>query len=164
MPPIVNAQGIGKAFGAAPLFQGVSFTIEERDRSGLIGPNGSGKSTLLRILAGRIDPDGGDVARRKLTRLSYVAQESTFEAGLSIRAVLLRALAQSAVPENEREGMLAETLGRAGFDAFDAGTLAAPRLHPYAHSDAKVYSLAFSRLVVRHYRARHDDSCRCSWR
>jgi len=47
-----------------PLFQNVSFTISEGDRVGLIGPNGSGKSTLLKILAGEVDPDSGDVARR----------------------------------------------------------------------------------------------------
>lgn len=119
MPPIVNAQGIGKSFGAAPLFRDVSFTISERDHIGLIGPNGSGKSTLLQILAGRIAPDQGEVARRKLTRLSYVAQESRFEPADTVRSVLARALERTAAPENEREGRLVETLGRAGFDDFE---------------------------------------------
>ena len=62
MPPIINAQGISKKYGVAPLFENISFTVSERDRIGLIGPNGSGKSTLLQILEGRIKPDGGDVA------------------------------------------------------------------------------------------------------
>ncbi|MGC1370907.1 MAG: ATP-binding cassette domain-containing protein, partial [Candidatus Sulfotelmatobacter sp.] len=44
MPPIINAQGISKSFGAKPLFEDVSFTVSEGDRIGLIGPNGSGKS------------------------------------------------------------------------------------------------------------------------
>jgi ATP-binding cassette subfamily F protein uup len=115
----VNAQGVGKSFGAAPLFRDVSFTISERDHIGLIGPNGSGKSTLLQILAGRIAPDQGEVARRKLTRLSYVAQESRFEPADTVRSVLTRALERTAAPENEREGRLVETLGRAGFDDFE---------------------------------------------
>jgi ABC transport system ATP-binding/permease protein len=72
LPPIINAQGISKAFGSSPLFEGVSFTVAEGQRIGLIGPNGSGKSTLLRILAGHIDPDGGEVAARKRIRLCYV--------------------------------------------------------------------------------------------
>jgi ABC transport system ATP-binding/permease protein len=119
LPPIVNAQGVGKSFGASPLFQDVSFSISERDHIGLIGPNGSGKSTLLQILAGRIAPDDGEVTRRKLTRLSYVAQESRFEPGDTVRSVVARALEQIAAPENEREGRLLETLGRAGFEDFD---------------------------------------------
>ena len=125
MPPIVNAQSVGKSFGASPLFQDVSFSISERDHIGLIGPNGSGKSTLLQILAGRIAPDEGEVTRRKLTRLSYVAQESRFEPGDTVRSVLARTLERIAAPEQEREGRLLETLGRAGFDDFDqqAGSL-----------------------------------------
>ncbi len=43
LPPILNAQGLSKRFGADPLFEGISFIIQERDRIGLIGPNGSGK-------------------------------------------------------------------------------------------------------------------------
>ena len=78
LPPILNAQGLSKRFGAVPLFEGISFVIGERDRIGLIGPNGSGKSTLLRVLAGLMSPDSGEVALRKRTRLSYVEQESQF--------------------------------------------------------------------------------------
>jgi ABC transport system ATP-binding/permease protein len=73
LPPILNAQGISKAFGAKPLFQNVSFTVSEGDRIALIGPNGSGKSTLLRILAGTEVPDDGTLAVRKRLQLSYVA-------------------------------------------------------------------------------------------
>ena len=86
----------------------------------MIGPNGSGKSTLLQILAGRIAPDEGEVAVRKLTRMSYVAQESEFAAGDTVMSVIMRALERAAVPESERAGRAAETLGRAGFEDFHA--------------------------------------------
>ena len=119
MPPIINAQKIGKAYGASPLFEDISFTISEGDRIGLIGPNGSGKSTLLGILYGRIEPDSGEVAVRKHTRLSYVIQESQFAPGETVRSVIAKALERSAVPEAERAGRLFETLGRAGFEDFD---------------------------------------------
>ena len=65
MPPIINAQAIGKTYGASPLFEDISFTVSEGDRIGLIGPNGSGKSTLLGILSGSIEPDSGVVAVRQ---------------------------------------------------------------------------------------------------
>jgi len=120
LPPILNVQGISKAFGANPLFQNVSFTVSEGDRIGLIGPNGSGKSTLLRILAGTEVPDSGNVAVRKRLRLSYVAQDSKFRSGESVRSVVERALQNSSAPESERGAYFAETLGRAGFEDLEA--------------------------------------------
>jgi ABC transport system ATP-binding/permease protein len=119
LPPIINAQGLSMAFGAAPLFQNVSFTVSEGDRIGLIGPNGSGKSTLLGILAGQIIAASGDVAVRKRAKLSYVVQESRYAPGLSIRTVITEALQRAAVPQTEREARLAETLGRTGFGHFE---------------------------------------------
>jgi ATP-binding cassette subfamily F protein uup len=120
LPPIINAQGISKAFGASPLFQGVSFTVSEGDRIGLIGPNGSGKSTLLRILAGTMDPDSGEVSKRKRARLGYVEQESKFDSGHTVRFVIERALENASVPATERGTRFAETLGRAGFEDLEA--------------------------------------------
>jgi ABC transport system ATP-binding/permease protein len=118
--PLLNAQGIGKSYGADPLFENVSLNIGERDRLGLIGPNGSGKSTLLEILAGRRQPDSGQVALRKGTKLQYVSQESQFEAGETIRSVIRKALDGANVSDTERGALEGETLGRAGFDDFDA--------------------------------------------
>jgi ATP-binding cassette subfamily F protein uup len=114
----LNAQSLAKSFGATTLFRGISFTVNEGDRIGLIGPNGSGKSTLLKILAGEIDPDAGEVASRKRARLSYVTQESQFAPGYSVRDVMLKALKRSGVPDSEWEGRLRDTLGRAGFEEF----------------------------------------------
>jgi ATP-binding cassette subfamily F protein uup len=119
LPPIINAQGISKSFGANPLFQNVSFTVSERDRIGLIGPNGSGKSTLLRILGGEVNPDSGEIAVRKRTRLSYVEQDSGFQPGDTVRSVAQNAMERAEVPESERGTGFAETLGRAGFEDLD---------------------------------------------
>jgi len=119
VPPILNAQGISKTYGATPLFRNIAFTIAEGDRIGLIGPNGSGKSTLLQILSGAVEPDSGEVALRKRARLSHVQQESQFAAALSVRAVIEAALERSAVPAEERQARFAETLGRAGFEDLE---------------------------------------------
>src|ERR1700728_2237295 len=120
LAPIINAQGITKAFGADPLFQDVSFTVSEGDRIGLIGPNGSGKSTLLRILAGTISPDSGELAVRKRLRFSFVEQDSQFESGETVRSVIQDAMASASVPDSEQGTRFAETLGRAGFEDLDA--------------------------------------------
>ena len=120
MAPIINAQGISKAFGANPLFQDVSFTLSEGDRIGLIGPNGSGKSTLLRILAGSEDPDTGDVAVRKRIRVTCVQQDSKFKSGDTVRSVVEHAMEGAGAPQSERGTRFAETLGRAGFANVEA--------------------------------------------
>lgn len=91
------------------MFRGVSFTVADGDRLGLIGPNGAGKSTLLKILAGIETPDEGEVALRKRVRLSYVAQDSVFAPGLTVRQAMGDAFEESREP-----------LGRAGFFDFDA--------------------------------------------
>lgn len=119
MPPIINAQGISKAFGAKPLFEDISFTVSEGDRIGLIGPNGSGKSTLLRILAGTEEQDSGNLALRKRLQLSYVEQDSRFAAGTSVRSVVERAMQRSVAPDAKRDTHFAETLGRAGFENLE---------------------------------------------
>ncbi len=120
MPPIINAREISKAFGANPLFQDVSFTVSEGDRVGLIGPNGSGKSTLLRILAGHETPDDGEIAVRKRAHVSYVEQDSVFEADATVRSVVENAFEQAGVPQSDRGTRFAETLGRAGFENVNA--------------------------------------------
>ena len=115
LPPIINAQGLSKRFGASPLFQNISFTISEGDRIGLIGPNGSGKSTLLEILRGAIKPDSGEVAVRKGTRLISVSQLSEFPEGSTCASVIEGALDRAGVPHSDHRFRTSEALTRAGF-------------------------------------------------
>jgi ATP-binding cassette subfamily F protein uup len=124
MPPILNAQSISKRFGAKPLFQDIFFAVHDGNRIGLIGPNGAGKSTLLALLAGEQEPDTGEVAYRKRARVGYVRQISEYAPGTTVRGAIEAAMANAAVPENEREQRLRETLGRAGF-ADSAGSAGA---------------------------------------
>lgn len=119
MALLLNAQELEIRYGPEPLFRSLSFNVSEGDRTGLIGPNGSGKSTLLEILAGRREPDKGNVALRKNTKLGYVPQIAEFAKGRTIRTVIKEALSCAQVPEAERERREGETLGRAGFTDFD---------------------------------------------
>src|SRR5258708_39266068 len=122
LPPIISAQGLSKRYGVAPLFQDISFMVSEGDRIGVIGPNGSGKSTLLEMLIGSVQPDSGDVAIRKGTRLSYVAQISEFAPGVTIRSVIETTLERTAVPEAQHASRFDETLCRPGVTDLDAHT------------------------------------------
>lgn len=123
MPPLLNAQSITKAFGARPLFRGLSFTVDEGARIGVVGPNGAGKSTLLKILAGEEAPDSGELSMRKRTRVSYVSQVSEFAAGQTVWSVMEDAVREAKVPSAEWDRQIRETLGRAGFLDFSAQAL-----------------------------------------
>jgi len=67
-----------KSYGAELIFTGVSFRVDVRDRIGLVGPNGAGKSTLLKLLAGRLEPDGGDIALAQGVSVGYLPQIADF--------------------------------------------------------------------------------------
>ena len=106
--PLITCQSVSKAFGEAPLFEGLSFVLSEGDRVGLIGPNGAGKSTFLKILAGLLEPDEGDCIRRKALRVGYVPQHPAFESGRTVGEVVAAATGN----DDHKTGM---ALSRAGF-------------------------------------------------
>jgi ATP-binding cassette subfamily F protein uup len=116
---LISCQSISKTFGVRTLFEGLSITIAEGERIGLIGPNGSGKSTLVSILAGIEKADDGIVAFRKNVRLGYVPQESRFEAGQTVRSVLDEALHGQRLEDYERESLINVAAGRVGFDSLE---------------------------------------------
>ena len=60
---LIEAKGIGKAYGGHRLFAGLDLLVTPESRIGLLGPNGCGKSTLLRVLLGSEAPDRGEVLR-----------------------------------------------------------------------------------------------------
>ncbi|MBL7769954.1 MAG: ABC-F family ATP-binding cassette domain-containing protein [Flavipsychrobacter sp.] len=74
----VSAEGLGKSYGIKPLFENISFHIEEGDKIALIARNGSGKSTLLKILAGRETPDSGTCWIHKDVTVALFDQEPEF--------------------------------------------------------------------------------------
>lgn len=58
-PPVVDADGLTRAFGGRRAVDDVSFTLGAGDCLALFGPNGAGKTTLLRLLAGLLAPSAG---------------------------------------------------------------------------------------------------------
>ncbi|MDQ3032597.1 MAG: ABC-F family ATP-binding cassette domain-containing protein [Myxococcota bacterium] len=101
--PVLDARALRKSLGARTLLDGVSLTIEEGERVGLVGANGCGKSTLSRILAG-IDPaDGGEIARQRGARVIYLEQEPIFEGDPTALEAVLSGLAEWQVARARHE-------------------------------------------------------------
>ena len=73
---ILSVQAVTKRFADRVLFRDVSFRLARGDRAGLVGPNGTGKTTVLRIAAGADEPDLGNVALARGTRIGFLEQET----------------------------------------------------------------------------------------
>src|SRR6202795_1879618 len=86
---VVIASNLRKEFSGDPLFDGVSFKVERRDRVALAGPNGAGKTTLLRALVGEATLQGGDLAFQKGTRVALRDQRPPLERRLTLREYVL---------------------------------------------------------------------------
>jgi ATP-binding cassette, subfamily F, member 3 len=98
---VLIASNLRKELGGDPLFDGVSFKVERRDRVALAGPNGAGKTTLLRALIGETSLQGGELAFQKGTRIALHDQRPPLERGLTLREYVLSGATDLLELENE---------------------------------------------------------------
>ncbi|MGN7719981.1 ABC-F family ATP-binding cassette domain-containing protein [Chitinophaga sp. 22620] len=80
----VTVEGLAKSYGITPLFENISFHIEEGDKIALVALNGTGKSTLLKILCGKETADEGKVWVHKDVTVVMLEQSSNFKAHQSV--------------------------------------------------------------------------------
>jgi ATPase subunit of ABC transporter with duplicated ATPase domains len=72
---LMNLQDISKTIGAKMLYEGLSLTLQDGEKVGLIGRNGIGKTTLLGIMAGTDKEYGGTIERRRGLVIASTTQE-----------------------------------------------------------------------------------------
>src|SRR5438128_12178156 len=87
--PIVSANGLIVRYGATTLLYGSTIALHEEERVGLVGRNGCGKSTLLRILAGELEPDAGEVSRRRGIMTGFLPQAFDLDPDATVEANVL---------------------------------------------------------------------------
>ena len=75
----VSVEGLTKSYGINPLFNNISFNINEGDKIALIARNGVGKSTLLKILAGQETSDSGKFWINKEVTVALFEQDPVFD-------------------------------------------------------------------------------------
>ncbi|MGH7962285.1 MAG: ABC-F family ATP-binding cassette domain-containing protein [Candidatus Binatia bacterium] len=86
---LLVARNLSKAFGPTQVLNGVDLTLTPGMRLGLLGANGSGKTTLLRLLAGTLEPDGGEIERAEDLQVVYFEQNrAALDPDLSLRRSL----------------------------------------------------------------------------
>ena len=85
---VLSLESVSKTLKDEPLFEGVSFGLEEGDHVALIGRNGQGKSTFLKLIAGQIVCDSGTIAMKNGTDLVMLDQGVQFEEGATVASYL----------------------------------------------------------------------------
>jgi ATP-binding cassette subfamily F protein uup len=85
---LLHASDLALAYGSRAIFDGLTLTIAEGERVGLVGVNGSGKSSVMRILARAAAPDRGEVQLRRGATVTYLPQEPEFPPGATVASEL----------------------------------------------------------------------------
>jgi ATP-binding cassette subfamily F protein 3 len=117
-PPILSLTGCAVGYGGAPVLRDLNLRLDQDDRIALLGSNGNGKSTLAKLIAGRLQPEGGTHFRTRALRVGYFAQHQAEELDLSGTPL---SHMQAALPRATETACRAQ-LARFGLDADRAGT------------------------------------------
>ncbi len=72
---LISLRSVSLAFGGDAILDGVSLNIESGMRACVTGRNGEGKSTLLKVIAGRLEPDTGEIIRAPGLKVAFLEQE-----------------------------------------------------------------------------------------
>ena len=71
---LLSLKDVSLAFGGPAVLDKVSLSISKGMRAALTGRNGEGKSTLFRVIAGSLEPDGGEIVRAPGLKVAFVGQ------------------------------------------------------------------------------------------
>jgi len=85
---VVEAKGIGKAFGDKLLYENLTFSLPKGGIVGVIGPNGAGKTTLFKMIIGKEKPDNGTIKVGETVKLGYVDQDRSLDGNKTVYEVI----------------------------------------------------------------------------
>ena len=114
---MISVEGLKVEFGVKPLFQDVSFVVNDRDRIALVGKNGAGKSTMLKILCGMQKPTAGNIAVPADTTLGYLPQVMVLQDDTMVKEEARKAFADNTRLKEKVERMNRELTERTDYES-----------------------------------------------
>jgi len=102
---LVTLANLRFGHGTRLLLDGVSGSIHEGERIGLVGRNGCGKSTLFKLIAGALKPDDGEVQIARTVRIGYLEQDPRLPQDKTLRGAAAEAFAAIEQLKTELEGV-----------------------------------------------------------
>ncbi|MEI8005481.1 MAG: ATP-binding cassette domain-containing protein [Bacteroidota bacterium] len=114
---MVSVSNISVQFGGEPLFDHVSFIINDKDRIGLVGKNGAGKSTLLKIFYGIHKADEGEMVVPEGQTIGYLPQEMEVQSRESVIAEASMAFSEIVEMEKQIKILEQEIHSRTDFES-----------------------------------------------
>jgi len=89
MSAVFSARSVSVSYGAQRILDESALVVHEGERAGLLGRNGSGKSTFLKIVAGVMQPDAGEIIRRRDLMTGYLPQLFELDEERTVHANIL---------------------------------------------------------------------------
>ena len=114
---MISVEGLKVEFGVKPLFNDVSFVINDRDRIALVGKNGAGKSTMLKILCGLQKPTTGVVAIPNETTIGYLPQVMKLQDDTTVKQETRKAFAHNTEMKARLDKMQQEMADRTDYES-----------------------------------------------
>ena len=114
---MVSVEKLRVEFGATPLFQDVSYVINDKDRIALVGKNGAGKSTMLKIIAGLQQPTSGTVAVSGGSTIGYLPQVMVLSDEHTVREEAEQAFSHISQMQERLDRMNQELADRTDYDS-----------------------------------------------
>ncbi len=146
----LSLRGLSKRYGETHALERVSFEVAQGQLLALLGPSGCGKTTLLRLVAGLLEPDGGEIKLNAQSvahlppekrELGMVFQRPTLFPHLNVAANVGFGLKMRGVPRSEVQKRVGETLEAVQLTGFE-------RRLPRQLSGGQQQRVAIARAVV----------------
>ena len=114
---MISRDNLKVEFGVKPLFDNVSFVINDKDRIALVGKNGAGKSTMLKIICGLQKPTSGNVAIPNDTTIGYLPQVMNLQDDTTVREETQKAFADISHMKERVDRLNAELAERTDYES-----------------------------------------------